>query len=102
VAARTGSKRRSRRASPCSRQKPPSKSYGAWTHEEEFVGGSDPRGASKASEQGADCRVHLAAQSQQELRQNEIGRAAFVEIDGHPYPTTAGLEALCTPKVAAE
>ena len=32
------------------------------------------------------------------------GELPFVEIDGHPYPTTAGLEALCTPKamVAAE
>jgi hypothetical protein len=27
------------------------------------------------------------------------GELPFVEIDGHPYPTTAGLEALCTPKV---
>ena len=30
------------------------------------------------------------------------GELPFVEIDGHRYPTTAGLEALCTPKVAAE
>jgi hypothetical protein len=34
-------------------------------------------------------------------RMMRSGELPFAMIHGHPYPTVAGLEALCTPKVEA-